>query len=168
MSTCITDLANEIWFELGEPDDISIPAIAFWLRSNIGKLNIKIAENFDIVAENNYEFTPELTLNTKEIFKSIFYIWYFDKQIRKNLGAAALNQTIEVDSDGSKVRKTSKNDTAKLYLQMKEMASEDLDKMVNAYKFYKARPSVVHGQDGLYLQHSWQPYFNKSRLYSRE
>lgn len=166
--TCITDLANEIFFELDEPEDLSIPAIAFWLRSNIGRLNIKIAENFDINTSGNYEFTPDLTLNIKDIYKTMFYIWYFDKRITANLGAAALNQTVEIDSDGSRVKKTSKNDTAKVYLEMKKMATEDLERMINSYKFYKARPGAVLGQDGLYVKYTWQPYFKQSRQYSRD
>lgn len=168
MSTCITDLSNEIWFELGEPDDLSIPAIAFWLRSNIGRLNIKTAESYDLLSENNYEFTPDLTLNVKDIFKTIYYIYYFDKQITKNLGAAALNQTIEVESDGSRVRKTSKNDTAKVYLEMKKMAQADLESMINSYKFYKSRPSSIAGADGLYRAYTWQAFYPKSTRYSRE
>ena len=35
----IVDIADEIYRELGEPTDNSIPPIAFWIRTNLGTLN---------------------------------------------------------------------------------------------------------------------------------
>jgi len=32
----IVDIADEIYRELAEPSTISIPSIAFWIRSNVG------------------------------------------------------------------------------------------------------------------------------------
>ena len=49
----IVDIANEIYRELGEPSTTSIPAIAFWVRSNIGALNNYLNESFTI--NNSYE-----------------------------------------------------------------------------------------------------------------
>ena len=31
----VVDIADEVYRELGSPTDLSIPAIAFWLRTNI-------------------------------------------------------------------------------------------------------------------------------------
>ena len=45
----IVDIADEIYRELGEPSTISIPAIAFWIRSNVGELNNRINTTFKIV-----------------------------------------------------------------------------------------------------------------------
>jgi len=44
----IVDIADEIFRELGEPSTISIPAIAFWIRSNVGELNNRINTTFKI------------------------------------------------------------------------------------------------------------------------
>ena len=44
----IVDIADEIFRELGSPSDLSIPAIAFWLRSNMGALNNHINMAFKI------------------------------------------------------------------------------------------------------------------------
>ena len=35
----VVDIADEIFRELGEPTSLSIPAISFWLRTNVGQLN---------------------------------------------------------------------------------------------------------------------------------
>ena len=55
----IVDIADEIFRELGEPSTISIPAIAFWIRSNVGELNNRINTTFKIVdyGTEAYEFS---------------------------------------------------------------------------------------------------------------
>ena len=44
----IVDIADEIFRELGNPLTISIPAISFWIRSNVGELNNRINTTFKI------------------------------------------------------------------------------------------------------------------------
>ena len=55
----IVDIADEIYRELGEPSSISIPAISFWIRSNVGELNNRINTTFKIVdyGSEAYEFS---------------------------------------------------------------------------------------------------------------
>jgi hypothetical protein len=55
----IVDIADEIYRELGEPSSISIPAISFWIRSNVGELNNRINTSFKIVEYGSeaYEFS---------------------------------------------------------------------------------------------------------------
>ena len=44
----IVDIADEIYRELGEPSSLSIPAISFWIRSNVGELNNRLNTAFKI------------------------------------------------------------------------------------------------------------------------
>ena len=44
----VVDIAQEIYMELGEPSSLSMPAIAFWIRSNVGALNNYIDKAFKI------------------------------------------------------------------------------------------------------------------------
>ena len=55
----IVDIADEIYRELGEPSSLSIPAISFWIRSNVGELNNRINASFKIVEYGSeaYEFS---------------------------------------------------------------------------------------------------------------
>ena len=39
MAIKVVDIADEIHRELGSPSDLSISAISYWLRTNIGQLN---------------------------------------------------------------------------------------------------------------------------------
>ena len=50
----IVDIADELYRELAEPSDLSIPAISFWLRSNIGKLNNLISTAY-LIDEDTLE-----------------------------------------------------------------------------------------------------------------
>ena len=55
----IVDIADELYRELAEPSSISIPAISFWIRSNVGELNNRINTTFKIVdyGSEAYEFS---------------------------------------------------------------------------------------------------------------
>ena len=55
----IVDIADEIFRELGNPSTISLPAISFWIRSNVGELNNRINTSFKIVdyGADAYEFS---------------------------------------------------------------------------------------------------------------
>ena len=44
----VQDIAQEIYRELDEPSDLTIPVIAFWIRSNVGELNNHLDTAFKI------------------------------------------------------------------------------------------------------------------------
>jgi len=50
----VVDIAQEIYFDLNSPSDLSVAAISFWIRSNVGALNSYLFSNF-IVQETDYE-----------------------------------------------------------------------------------------------------------------
>ena len=39
MAAKIVDIADEIHRELGNPTDLSVPPISYWLTTNLGQLN---------------------------------------------------------------------------------------------------------------------------------
>jgi len=64
----VVDIADEIYRELSEPTTISIPAISFWIRSNVGELNNRINTTFKIreTAPDAYEFSGSFTTASNE------------------------------------------------------------------------------------------------------
>lgn len=64
----IVDIADELFRELGEPSSISIPAISFWIRSNVGELNNRINTSFKIVEYGSeaYEFSGSFISSENE------------------------------------------------------------------------------------------------------
>ncbi len=150
MNACVTQIAKELYEELGEPTDLSVASVAYWLRSNLGKLNNKLCAGFNI--DCNLNVTPEMNLAEADIFKTLFVIYYYGKKALENLGVASSDAIIEITSDGSTVRTYNKNEVAKTFIQIKNTANEDLKNLVNGYKFCKASNSIhaVHGADANY------------------
>jgi hypothetical protein len=139
MTNKIVDISDEIYRELGEPSDISIPSVAFWLRTNLGKLNILINKRYSI---NTLDLevdaiSPEtFTITEKSIFKKMYNIHYYDRQIIKLIGkSSALNlinqdtsssgenattgsansDSLEISENGFSYKKTNSESTSQIY-----------------------------------------------------
>ncbi len=85
MTTKIVDISDELFNELGEPDDISIASVAFWLRTNIGSLNVLLNKDYSInqstleieSSDNNFTINEKSIFNNLQIFsKTIIFIWW--------------------------------------------------------------------------------------------
>lgn len=144
----LIDIAEEIHISLDQPSDISIVGTVFWLRGNIGLLNIRTTENFE-VAENG-EITPEINDDAKAIFKKLYSIYYYGRMISSNLGASGFSSVQEIDSDGAKIKMVNKTELAKIYKDLKKQEEESLVSLLNLYRFNKGRPKAVHGDDTVF------------------
>lgn len=142
----ILDVAQEIYDELENPSNTSSGAIAFWLLQNVGALNNLIDGEYALV-DSGDEVTPLLGEGEKSIYKTMFYIYYYDKMIRTGLGASAFDSLLEVTSDGGTVRQLNRNEVAKTYIQMKKDEKAKLDQLVTLYRSKGARPIQVTGDD---------------------
>ena len=142
----VVDIADEIFRELNQPSTTSIPAISFWLRSNIGQLNSRIHTSYTINTDT-LEFSSDLSEGEKTIFKKLYLVWFYDDFVRRNLGAAAFDSVIEVTSDGATVRMANKNELAKTYLNLKKSEVEALELLIRDYKIDVCTPRAVHGDD---------------------
>jgi len=132
MALTVTDISNEIYEELGKPSTISVPAVSFWVRSNLGKLNAYIGTSYE-VSNPTLEITPQIGEQEKAILKKMYELSYYDSKIRENLGSAASNSVVEISSDGARIRKISSNDIAKSFSRLKFSESESLTALINAY-----------------------------------
>ena len=136
----VADIADEIFRELGEPEDVSIPSISFWLTSNIGKLNNLIDTAYVIEDE---EISPAIADDEKAIYKLLYIISYYSRQVNKNLGAAAYSTILEVKEGNRTVRRANKNDIAKTYRSLVSDYNEDLMAQVLNYKMNRADPDSL-------------------------
>jgi hypothetical protein len=150
MTYKIVDLANELYDELGEPVDISVPSIAYWLRSNIGDLNIMINKKF-YIDETTLEITSEdadLFGNVeKSIFKMIYSIHYYERLFRNALYAATQDSVISISDEGSSVTKINKNELAKNYASLRKEINDELNVLTKNYNLNEAKPLQVAGDD---------------------
>lgn len=170
----VVTIADELFRELGEPSIISIPSIAFWVRSNVGALNNLIGTSYRVLDGssevdlddgdtrtllNTLEISQiledssgnsievEIGGDEKSILKKMYTIHYYERLLRSNLTSLATDSVISVSDDGSSVTKVNKNEITKVYNSIKKQEVEDLKYLVQGYKQSKAVPKQVAGND---------------------
>lgn len=126
------DIALEIIQDLSITS-IAPGTVAFWIRNNIGNLNNAIGTSYTINALTS-EIQDGVGEQEKAIFKKMYAVYYYGKMVNENLGATAYDSIMEITSDGSTVRKVSKNQIAQTYLQLKKQESDELRSLINGYK----------------------------------
>jgi len=152
MTTKIVDVADEVYRELGEPADISIASIAYWLRTNIGKLNVLLAKPY-LISDTTLEiYSSDETkdpfgINEKTIFKKIYTVYYYERLFRNALGAASTDSTIEIDQNGFRAKRVNKNELAKTYSDLKKQSDEALKMLLDKYELNAVTPLQVAGDD---------------------
>ena len=171
MTYKIVDVADEIYRELGEPSDLNIASIAFWLRTNIGDLNILINKKFYII-----DSTLEIGIEEgsgdefkdieKSIFKMIYSMHYYERLFRNALGAASTDSTIEIDQNGFRAKRVNKNELAKTYSDLRKQIADELQVLTKNYNLNEAKPLQVAGDD--IYQDPTRPYTYTSYLRSIE
>jgi hypothetical protein len=162
----VVDIADEIFRELSEPSTLSIPAISYWLRTNVGELNnylntsfridsdFEIAEQVESTGREPISYnssvdnsTLEIQFEEKAVLKKMYFVHHYNVQLRSALGAASNDPVVEVVSDGSKVRKINKNELSKTYTSLKRQEYEEMKGMISAYKLRLSAPVQVAGDD---------------------
>ena len=154
----VVDIADEAYRELGSPTDLSIPAIAFWLRTNLGSLNNHINTSF-AVNTTTYEVeqettdaegtsvTLEIAEEEKSILKKLYMLHYYDSKIRSNIVSISTDSVISVTDDGSSVTKINKNEVSRVLAGIKRQEFEELKNLINQYNLNKSAPLQVAGDD---------------------
>jgi hypothetical protein len=152
MTSKIVDISDEIYRELGEPSDLSIASVAFWLRTNIGKLNVLLNKPY-LINETTLEiYSSDETkdpfgINEKTIFKKIYTLYYYERLFRNALGAASTDSVIEIDQNGFRAKRVNKNELAKTYSELKKQADAELKILLDKYDINGVTPLQVVGDD---------------------
>jgi hypothetical protein len=152
MTTKIVDVADEVYRELGEPADISIASVAYWLRTNLGKLNVLInkpylIDNTTLEIYSSEEPKDPFGINEKGIFKKIYTVYYYERLFRNALGAASTDSLIDISQNGFSARKINKNELAKTYSELKKQADAELKVLTDKYELNEVHPLQVAGDD---------------------
>jgi hypothetical protein len=146
----IVDIADEIHRELGAPSTLSIPAIAFWVRTNIGGVNNHLNTSYDVDA-SSFEVVDKddgpITQYEVAVLKKMYHVHYYDGLLRSVLAAASTDSVVALSSDGSSIRKINKNEQAKTYLSLRNQIFDEMMVMVRDYKNRDIQPLQVAGDD---------------------
>ena len=144
----IVDIAHEIHSEIGSPTTLSNPAIAFWVRSNIGGLNNLLQTSFLVGGEvDDWEITPTFGDDEKYVLKKMYLIHFYDIKLRESLGAAETDTVVEIETDGTRVRKVNKIQQSQTYSAAKKAEIEELNRVVQSYRMGGSSPLQVVGDD---------------------
>ena len=150
----VVDIANEIYVELGSPKTLSIPPITFWVRSNIGLLNTKInadyyidSADYEIKIKGNDDVISEIGVDEANIVKKMYLIHHYDVKLRESLGAASTDTWVEIETDGTSVRRVNKIQQSQTYQVAKKTEMEELKDLISAYQRKGSQPLQVAGDD---------------------
>jgi hypothetical protein len=167
----VVDIADEIYKDLASPTDLSVPAIAFWIRSHIGELNNHIHTSY-VINDTSLEIeqtkpdstTESIGLDESAVFKKMYMVHYYDVKIRYNIGAAATDTVIEVTDGGSSVRKINKNEVIKSLANVKRQEYSELQKLINGFKISKSEPRQVAGDDTVEGKYGDETIYGRSDI----
>ncbi len=148
----VVDLANEIWIEMGEPSSTSVPAIAFWIRGQVGQINSLLFEDFEIQEGDEYNIVDgggtEISINAASIIKKLYLIYDYDLQIRSQMNALASDTLLSFkEADGSSFTRTNRNEISKTLASLKKDEMAALKALISAYRANKASALQVAGDD---------------------
>jgi hypothetical protein len=149
----VVDIANEIYLENASPSDTGLAAIAFWVRSNVGRLNTLLYEDF-YVDENTYEIFKGDRNNpcrihplAVAIVKTMYKLYRAELDIRALLTTLQTDTILEASDEGFTVKKVNRSEILKTLTALKKDAMKELTDMVHYYRSYHAEPSQVAGND---------------------
>jgi len=146
----VVDIADEIYRELNSPTDLSISAIAFWVRTNIGELNNLLFSSY-VLKSPSLELVDEcddaISIEAVAILKKMYSIHFYDLQIKKNIVSLSTDTILEVSDQGSSVKKVNKNEVSKTLTTLRKQEIETMRNLVTAYRLKGAEPRQVAGDD---------------------
>lgn len=147
----VVDIANEIFLENASPTDTSITAIAFWIRSNVGKLNTLLYEDFyvDPTTKEIFRCGTTCTINilAAAVVKAMYKVYRSDLDIRNliaGLGSDLVQSAKDMDFE---VVRVNRSEILKTYNLIKAAATKELQDLVHYYRSYNGPPSQVAGDD---------------------
>lgn len=149
----VIDIADEVFRELGEPTTLSIPAISFWLRANVGQLNNYIHTDYSVSATDleivlaEEAKTTEIGEEEKSILKKMYFMHFYDQKLRTHMTTMDTDTVLSVRDGDSSVTKINRNEIARSISAVKNQEYIELMRMIQSYTGTKAKPSQVAGDD---------------------
>lgn len=138
----LTDLANRIWNDIGEPSSPSVSAIQAKLTSAsfLGRLNVLISTCF---ALESGDITPEMGIEEQAIYALMYKGDYYAKKITENLAASAVSWTTIKEGDTA-ITRVAETEKAKVFKDLKRQTDEQLVREVGFYKSHLGTPRAIN------------------------
>lgn len=144
LNSQILKLQDEIYEDLERPSKISPTYISTWLISNVGKLNNLIDGAYTGIC--NSGITPTLGQEESNIHKMLFMKFWYDREIKSNLGANGYIVESVKEGDSS-INLAKKTEIAKnLQVLSKELKAE-IDQQVHMYRNNNSKSREVSASE---------------------
>ena len=144
----VVDIAQEIYFDLNSPSDLSLAAVSFWIRANIGNLNNTIFSSF--IINDSYEITEsdaEININAVAILKKMYMVHRYAVIIRSKITEVSTNDVVEIQDQDTRVRRIDKNQLIRSISAEKKQEEEELRFLISNYRANKSTPGQIIGDD---------------------
>lgn len=137
----ITDLAQQIWNDLGQPSGQPVSYIQSKLVSPpyVGKLNNLISTCYASVTG---DVSPPLGEQEQGIYQSMYEMDYYTTKLTQTLAGLSPG-VIELRDGDSTIRFTNPVEQAKVYKELQRQLGEQLFWQVSAYRGQASQPSAV-------------------------
>lgn len=153
----VVDIANEIYLENASPKNVSIPAIAYWIRSNVGKLNSLLYEDFwinpttlEIIHGKRLDqYGNQILIGNKAaaVLKVMFKVYMTDLDIRNMIYSATTDTILKANDQEFVVEKLNKSELLKTLTAFKKDTLKELQDIIHTYRSFYGAPSQVAGDD---------------------
>ena len=128
----IVDISNFLWLQNNSPQDTSIASIAYWVRSNVPRLNSLLYEDFWIDPTS-----LEIMDESRET----------PHHVRKTLFAVTSDTVLKFQDQEFEIEKVNKSEILKTLTAFKKDTLKELFDLVHTYRSYKGEPRQVSGDD---------------------
>lgn len=167
MSVFITDWANDLYLDLDQASDVSLASLAAWGRAHIGDLNNLLHTDYSIDS-TTLEPTDSggniLGEQEASIYKVLYKIHYWTRQIKNSLGVGGIDILQSAKSDGGELTFINRNQLSLSYIQLRKDTKVELDKLINYYHHGNAKPLQVTGDDEYVKLSSYEIGVNTPRV----
>jgi hypothetical protein len=126
--------------------------VSGWLETNIGELNGLIHEEFKVDTTGNIRAgNTGLADVEKNIFSTLYEIYYYQKSSREALRSFAYSDSVDwitLKEGDTTIQRQNKNSVSKTYVDLGKEANQRLTNLLYQYNYQKASPLQVAGVDG--------------------
>lgn len=146
----ITDLANSIWDDLGQPTDQPVSYIQSKLVSDafLGKLNLLTTNCHEVVTGS---IVPPLDVNEEAIYAMAYQVDFYTAKANSIANGTDVGWVSLADGD-SRIVRASPVDYLRVYRDMQKQLNLELNNM--AYNYRMAR-GMARSVDMLNIDNSW-------------
>lgn len=157
LNTQVQRIQEEIYEELERPSRISPSFIGNWVITNAGAINALIGTSYSGVADSG--ICPPLEDDELAITKKLFQNYYYQREIKSNLGANGYTIS-EISEGDSKIKVVNKSDVAKNLQILQKEVRQEIKEMATAYRIKGASPreaaqSGIWSEDYLYYYNDY-------------